>query len=324
MSIELRTIQRHERDAVLDLLKEWLNDRAFFARYFEHDAEFRDDRCFVAVDQGRIVSTLQIFRKPVRFNDVVLEVGGIGNVFTTASYRERHLASQLLGLGIQTMEDQGFDLSLLFAVRLKFYSSFGWESTLRHLVYLPPSTATLEAGYDITAFAPEDLGAVRDVYESYNRGRRGPVVRDQDYWNGQLRYAGNPDEHFLVARRDGELAAYARGTTLYDFFVIIEHGYLPGHRAALTQLIVAMHTGPAAALPGTLTHLGIEPAVCSDLEALGVSTRVVEDVFWMWRVISPEQVARKLGVTVAEVQHEDFFRRLLPAEDSVYWLADRF
>src|SRR6185437_5576744 len=94
--LEFRTIVPHERDAVLDLLAEWFNDRAFFVRYFEHDTGYRDDLCFVAADKRRIVSTLQVFRRPVRINGVVLQVGGVGNVFTSAEYRERGVASELL------------------------------------------------------------------------------------------------------------------------------------------------------------------------------------------------------------------------------------
>ena len=40
--LEFRTIAPHERDAVLDLLANWLEDREFFARYFRHDPGFRD------------------------------------------------------------------------------------------------------------------------------------------------------------------------------------------------------------------------------------------------------------------------------------------
>jgi len=86
--IRIRTIQTQERDAVLDLLKEWLNDRAFFARYFHHDPEFRDDLCFVASDGERIVSTFQVFRKQVRVGSAVLQVAGVGNVFTAEEHRE--------------------------------------------------------------------------------------------------------------------------------------------------------------------------------------------------------------------------------------------
>ena len=39
--VTLRTIAPDERDAVLDLLAGWLNDRAFFARYFAFDPTFR-------------------------------------------------------------------------------------------------------------------------------------------------------------------------------------------------------------------------------------------------------------------------------------------
>src|SRR5512140_1839730 len=103
--LEFRTIRPDERDAVLDLLQHWLGDRDFFARYFHHDPAFRDDLCFVAVDQGRIVSTFQVFRKSVRLNAATVDVGGVGNVFTLPEYREHGLAGELLTRGVRAMQE---------------------------------------------------------------------------------------------------------------------------------------------------------------------------------------------------------------------------
>src|SRR5271169_3506926 len=142
--LQFRTIQPRERDAVLDLLGQWFGDRAFFARYFRHDPTFRDDLCFVALDNGRIVSTLQVFGKRVRLDGAVVEVGGVGNVFTEERYRERGVASALLTRAIAAMDQHGFDLSLLFAVRLPFYSRHGWCSHVRHLLFIEPAAVATD------------------------------------------------------------------------------------------------------------------------------------------------------------------------------------
>ncbi len=322
--IEFRTIAPHERDAVLDLLAEWFGDRAFFARYFEHDLAFRDDLCFVARHGGRVVSTLQVFRKPVRIDGAVVEVGGVGNVFTAAEYRERGVASQLLNRAVAAMDEHGFDLSLLFATRLVFYGRRGWQSHVRHLVFIEPGVADTAGAYAVEPFRQADLDAVMRIYDAYTAPLSGPTVRDRRYWEGQLGYAGNPYEDFLVARDGGAVVAYARGTALYDFYVIMEHGCLPGHDEALAQLVRRLHGREAAALPGTITQLAIAPAVQERLRGAGLRLRTIEDVFWMWRIISHERLARKLGMDPEELGSDDVFLRLLPPEQSVYWIADRF
>ena len=321
---EFRTIAPHERDAVLDLLAHWLNDRSFFARYFHHDPAFRDDLCFVAIDRGKIVSTLQVFRKQVRLNGAVVEVAGVGNVFTATDYREHGLASQLLTRAIAAMDEHGFDLSMLFATRLVFYSRHGWQSHVRHLLFIEPAAVASTGPYAIEPFANTDLDAVMRVYDHYTAALSGTTVRDHRYWLGQLRYAGNPHEDFLVARDAGQIVAYARGTRLYDFYVIMEHGHLPGHEEALAQLVCRLHGSEAKASPGTISHLAVAPEVQERLRSRGLALRTVEDTFWMWRIISAERLAAKIGVPPEALSGDDAYHRLLPPQRSVYWIADRF
>jgi len=321
---EFRTIRPHERDAVLDLLAHWLGDREFFARYFRYDPTFRDDLCFVAIEAGEIISTLQVFRKQVRIGHAVAQVAGIGNVYTADAYRERGIASELLTHAVAAMHEHQFDLSLLFAVRLPFYGRHGWRSHVRHLVYIEQAAPSADGPYTIASIAPADLEALMALYATYNGKVSGSTVRDRAYWQGQMRYAGNPHEDFLIARAGDAIVAYARGTTLYDFYVIMEHAYLPGHQAALAQLVRALHSRQGAAFPGTITQLAIAPDVQDELQRSGLSLRTVEDIFWMWRIISPDRLAAKLGVSAASLETDDVFFRLLPPEHSVYWIADRF
>jgi len=322
--LTLRTIAAAERDAVLDLLAGWLDDRAFFARYFEHDPSFRDDLCFVAEIDGRLVSTLQVLRKRVRVDGAVLEVAALGNVYTAPVARTGGIASALLERALAAMPAHGFDASLLFASKLDFYAHFGWRSVQRRLNFIAAAPADAPAPAGVESFdAARDLDAVMAVYQAHSGPLAGATVRDAAYWRGQLQYAGNPGEHFLVTRRDGQVVAYARAAALYDFNVITEHGCLPGHADALAVLLTHQ-IERAGALPGTLAQLVPDPGLDQALTARGFTVRTVDDPSAMWRVVDAERLAAKLRIAVQRVQRDDFFSELLPKAASRYWLADRF
>ena len=73
-----------------------------------------------------------------------------------------------------------------------------------------------------------------------------------------------------------------------------------------------------------ITQLAIAPIVQEQLRHRGLALRSVEDVFWMWRIISPQRLAAKLGMPAGDLDADDIFFRLFPPERSVYWIADRF
>lgn len=323
--IRFRTIEAGERETVLDLLAEWDGEsRAHFARYFAHDPTFRDDLCFVAEDEGRLVATLQVCRKHVRFGHAVLDVAGVANVFTTESHRGRAISTQLLENALAAMAAQGFDASLLFATRLGFYARLGWISVPRQWLFVQPGAGPAPEPYTIEPFLPRDLDAVGNLYDRFCATRSGTTVRDRDYWKCQLHTAGNLDEDFLVARCAGDVVAYVRGTRLYGLYVTIEHGHAPGRAGALVALLRHLLGGVARGEAGLATQLRADPEVRAALDAAGHPVQPVDDAFWMWRVIDADAIAAKLGVAADEVRRPDFFARRLPPESSVYWLADRF
>lgn len=322
--VEVRPIAPRERDAVLDLLAEWLGDREFFARYMRHDPSFRDDLCFVGVDRGRIVSTLQVFRRTVRLAAGVVDVAAVGNVFTTAAYREHGLATTLLEHALAAMPAHGFDMSMLFATRLAFYGRLGWRSHVRHLVFLPRGCGTGGGPYRVDRFQPADLDAVVAIYDGHTGQRVGTTVRSPAYWRGQLRFAGNPSEDFVVARDGTQIVAYARGIELFGLYVVMEHAYAPGHHRALAQLVSEVHHSTAASYPGTLTQLSDDSLVLTELRRRGMELSTVEDVFWLWRIIDPGRVALAAGLPEEAVHADDALFTVLPPDRSVYWISDRF
>ena len=133
--MELRTLRRSEREPLLDLLDLWQmpdgwQGRNFFRRYLEDDPTFSDQNVWVAVDAGRLVSCVQIFPRPLQLRGKVVPTGGIGSVFTLPDHRRNGIAEALLNRAVEAMSRAGFEISLLFAARIPWYTRLGWRSWL--------------------------------------------------------------------------------------------------------------------------------------------------------------------------------------------------
>lgn len=350
--MEVRAARAGERDQVLDLLALWYGDRAFFARYNLNDPAFRDELCLVALDSGRIVSTVQIFDRAVKLGAAAVPMGGIGSVYTLERYRGRGLASALMRLAGETMAREGFDLSLLFAERLGFYARFGYLSVERLFTVLSASPGAALAPqrdrYHIEPFvAARDLAQVSRIYGRYSGRFDSTIVRSASYWRGNLLYAGNPDEYFVVARAAkpgrADAEAYARAISFYGFPMVMEFGYLPdctaaalalfGHLHDVAPQLLAAHAPgfSASATPaqpgaahaaGLVSHTAHDPELERHLRQAGFILAHHKDVFYMWRVVDAARLGRRLALAPAAATAR--MVELMGPPRALFWTADRF
>lgn len=325
--MELRTLRRSEREPFLDLLDHWevpdgWQGRDFFRRYVEDDPTFADENVWVAVDAGRLVSCVQIFPRPLQVRGEGVPTGGIGSVFTLPEYRRGGLAAELLGRAVEAMSRSGFELSLLFAARIAWYTRLGWRSwpaprtLLQRRDPAPPAV-----GAEILRFdAARDLAAVKEIHRHYSGALDGTVVRDESLWDASLANAGNPEEDFRVACDGGEVLAYARVAVLEGFPTLTEFGRCTEGTAALADLLGAMIHEHAAT--GSLHH---DPELERALESRGFDLHGGKHPFVMLRCIDAAALARRLGVAPPEGgDSEGFLESILPAERFGFWTADRF
>jgi predicted N-acetyltransferase YhbS len=334
-----------ERDEVLDLLARWYDDRELFARYARNDPNFRDDLCLVARQNGRIVATVQIFDRRVGLAGHSVAMGGIGSVYTDETARGRGIASELMRLAVATMKREAFEVSLLFAERTDFYERFGWQAVTRQFTALAGADAIAPlAHWRLGGFDPDrDLYDVASIHREYSGQFQAAAIRDDSCWRGNLHYAGNPGEHFVVARAGSEIAAYARAMRFHGFPMVMEYGYRPSAIDAMAALFA--HLGAAAARKpasgelapqaceilapeGTdfssmlVTHSAHDPQLEDRLRQAGCFLMHHEDRFYMWRVIVAERLAARFGIAPEAAGTRLF--ELVGAPHSLYWTADRF
>ena len=74
--------------------------------------DFNNTRaCFI---DGKVVSVVQIFRRPMRIGGSVVQMAGVGNVSTLPEYRRAGHSSKVLRDSVHYMRAAGYDLSILF------------------------------------------------------------------------------------------------------------------------------------------------------------------------------------------------------------------
>lgn len=353
--MEFRAARRSERDEVLDLLALWYDDREFFARYNHNDPTFRDDLCLVAVESGRIVSTVQIFDRRINLSGQTVPMGGIGSVFTREDYRHKRVASSLMELALNVMARSDFELSLLFAERLTFYNQFGWKEVARKFTLLS-SAASIQAplDYEIDSFSLDrDLAEVMRLHREYSGRFNVTAVRDEHDWRANLVYAGNMpadpvggcEEYFVLARKDGRIAAYARASRFHGIAMLMEYGYKKGGAGAILALL--RHLGEIVANgkssmrlvgdhshsrvlfgqgksrgPALVTHTRHDPELEAMLGDAGCAPVHHEDNNYMWRVILPEKLGRRFSMSAEDAVRHAF--SMFSDQASLFWTSDRF
>ncbi len=351
--MEFRAARRSERDAVLDLLALWYNEREFFARYNQLDPAFRDDLCLVALDAGSLVGTVQIFDRKVNFAGQAVPMGGIGSVFVREDYRHRGVASDLMRLALGTMEREGFELSLLFAERLTFYNQFGWREVTRNFSILS-AAASLPAPerMEIDVFEPaRDFDTVARIHRDYSGRFNVTAARNEADWKGSLAFAGNVpeqgcDEYFVLAREARRIRAYARAFRFYGVAMVMEYGYEQGNEGAILALLRNVSeaaSGTQSSLPLTsdhrkrallqgesragaasviVTHTQHDLTLEDALSAAGCEPVRYPDNNYMWRVLLPERLGKRFAMAPEAVSEYAF--SVFGDSRSLYWTADRF
>src|SRR4029453_12932647 len=131
-SVEIRTLRRDEREALLELLDGWpLADgwrgRDFFRRYLEADPTYEDANVFVAAEAGALLSCVQIFPRRLHVAGTSVPAGGIGSVFTRPEARRRGIAEGLVARASQAIPDRGLPVGVLFGGE-SLYARRGWRN----------------------------------------------------------------------------------------------------------------------------------------------------------------------------------------------------
>ncbi|MCD6449553.1 MAG: GNAT family N-acetyltransferase [Thermotogaceae bacterium] len=184
----IRIAKKEELESILKLLYSCFakTPKEYFLR-FVPEREFPGNSV-VAVDSGEIVGYVQVYTRYLRTSKDPVKVGGIGNVCTKKTMRGKGVASKLLSYATSYMKDIGYEASVLFASKHKFYVKNGWKLVMTYH-YEFDVGGILKSSHEVIN-KPDDtlLKDLMKTSEEFNKDFAFTVVRDEYLWNFQLEY----------------------------------------------------------------------------------------------------------------------------------------
>ncbi|GIP37258.1 hypothetical protein J31TS4_05380 [Paenibacillus sp. J31TS4] len=298
-SIQIRSI--HSREELLEVYR--LLDgcfpvgQAYFQSRLDHDTAYSMETTWVAVVDGVIASTVQLFPYPFRVGSAELLAGGIGSVGTLEAYRGRGLSSRILEALTRWMERSGYDLSVLFAVIHPFYEKAGWtivpEPKWKLDVQRLPVDAPAPEDCTVQAIRPEDhLPELGAVYDAFNRERTLTRIRPPAYWRDMLHWQASQGGAWSAAFRSGRMIAYGRlDKERNGISQLAELCYLPGEAGAALPVLYHL-AGQLPAVRLIEAKLPGDHVLLPYLREWGAQEE--EFRYAMWKLISLPSIGRKL------------------------------
>ena len=244
--------------------------------------------CFI---DGKVVSVVQIFRRPMRIGGSIVQMAGVGNVSTLPKYRRAGHSSNVLRDSVQYMREAGYDLSVLFTDIQSHYAKAGWVMYPMYRARLTlPDRLDNQSGADIQQCdLDQDSRALREIYDCFNASRTGTIVRSVEYWNSRPKWREYEPSLFWTARQNGGVVAYL----MCDRWFVREIGYLPNHECATIELFHRFFK--QAKVEGVNSVEAIVPYECRQLlVSAGCNVRRVEGYHTMIRIINLKSLFTKM------------------------------
>lgn len=253
-NIEIRPVQsRIELEAVYELLNACFPvGKSYFQSRLDNSTAYRFDTTWVAVVDGIVASTVQIFPYICRIEDVTLKVAGIGSVGTKPEFRGQGLGLEILKKLTKWMAQEGYDLSLLFAVIHPFYEKLGWTIVPETEYHLPADQIVDQTNQALKSLDPEARSSysirhldpsahaaqIAGIYERFNARRTLSRVRNAAYWQDMMKSAEWQQGVWSVALQGDSVVAYGRlGRQDNGAIPLEELCYLPEHASAILPIL---------------------------------------------------------------------------------------
>ena len=206
--MEFRALYPEEFETWLDhVTTVFSGGRQYFSNHWHNDPWRDPEGIRIAVDNGKIVSTVRVFIRKMFLHGEPVTVGGIGEVSTRSEYQRRGLATQLLKDAIGFMESRNIVASSLHGSQ-RLYSVEGWEKVPRYYAK-QPMTARKRVAWDVRPANfddPTEVERIAALYDAYARKFNGTFVRDNmAYWTKWVR---TESPSAWVAERDGNIEGY--------------------------------------------------------------------------------------------------------------------
>ena len=227
MKTEIRTVSKHIYNEVLDLLaRSYGEDDDYFRRQHMGDPSYSHDQGSVLLEDGKIVSHVQVYDKVMRYGAGRIPFGGIADVATDPEHRRKGHAAKLLENAVEHMKQHDLPLSLLFTGTQSLYEQAGWHVVPSTVLEadVPAEAKPGPRAYILKPFEESQVRVLAGYWDQAMSNLVGPLDRSVEYFQRQPEWLEKQwgDVEWDVIHRVGHPAGFVRTAVTGDTLGLLD------------------------------------------------------------------------------------------------------
>jgi predicted N-acetyltransferase YhbS len=203
--------------------------------YLTQDPGYKLEQTRLILKDDELVGLLQIFERLIRWKSGIKRVGCLGNLTIHPEHRGKGYANILLEEASEYMLDSGFDYSFIFSAIPKFYERFEWKVVRLKLVSGRINKKCLASSAIRRIKRETDLKKIIKLYERFNEGLWGTVIRSEALWRSEIKWLFDEDLTYFFIYCEKNVEAYVRCHKNFPY--IMEYGYEKGFEKEFQELL---------------------------------------------------------------------------------------
>ncbi|EGT4223182.1 GNAT family N-acetyltransferase, partial [Clostridioides difficile] len=206
--MEIRYAKEEEIESIKEIWSYCFNDTESFMKYYFND-KYKSENTVVALDEGKIISSLQLNQYKLLLNSKVYNTSYVVGVSTLPEGRGAGYMNKVMKFTLNELYKKGQLVSILMPIDYRLYRRFGYEHCYDQIEYTI-NTDDLKNFKSSGKMIKSDLSQIDDLIRidrTFLNEVNGNVLKDEHYYENLFKEIQSEDG-FLYIHEGNEKDGY--------------------------------------------------------------------------------------------------------------------
>ncbi|MFY0881076.1 GNAT family N-acetyltransferase [Clostridioides difficile] len=206
--MEIRYAKEEEIESIKDIWSYCFNDTESFMKYYFND-KYKSENTVVALDEGKIISSLQLNQYKLLLNSKVYNTSYVVGVSTLPEGRGAGYMNKVMKFTLNELYKKGQLVSILMPIDYRLYRRFGYEHCYDQIEYTI-NTDDLKNFKSSGKMIKSNLSQIDDLIQidrTFLNEVNGNVLKDEHYYENLFKEVQSEDG-FLYIHEGNEKDGY--------------------------------------------------------------------------------------------------------------------
>ncbi|NMS89922.1 GNAT family N-acetyltransferase [Clostridioides difficile] len=217
--MEIRYAKEEEIEGIKEIWSYCFNDSESFMKYY-FDDKYKYENTVVALDEGKIVSSLQLNQYKLILNNKVYNTSYVVGVSTLPEGRGTGYMSKVIEFTLNELYKKGQLVSILMPIDYRLYRRFGYEHCYDQIEYTL-NTDDLKKFKSSGKMIKADVSQIDDLIQidrAFLNEVNGNVLKDEHYYENLFKEIQCEDGFLYIHEedeKDGYIVYFLQGDKMF-------------------------------------------------------------------------------------------------------------